>query len=211
MCYNGVMDGQEYLDQISASVRPEKKSRMSGLFSSPILKVVGIGVILLIIIMIFGGILSGGRGGVERQTTELLYNVRGTTEILNSYQWLTKSSDLRSNSVSLNSVLSLTSSELTGYLTEQYNYSEKNVSKDIVEEANLHRDEVLSALFEAKITGVLDRIYAHKIAYEISSIMTREASLYEIATDETLLNILGTSYNSLNNLYDKFNDFSETK
>ena len=48
------MDGQEYLNQISASVRPEKKSsKMGGRFmQSPIFKVLISGVAALILIII---------------------------------------------------------------------------------------------------------------------------------------------------------------
>ena len=64
-------------------------------------------------------------------------------------------------------------------------------------------------MFEAKINGILDRIYAHKMAYEISLITTREAQIMKSINNDTLNEILTTSYNSLETLYDKFNNFSE--
>ena len=88
---------------------------------------------------------------------------------------------------------------------------EKNVDKKIAEEATTMKDGLESELFEAKINGVLDRIYAHKMAYEISLITTREAQIMKSINNDTLDEILTTSYNSLSTLYEKFNDFSETK
>jgi hypothetical protein len=87
----------------------------------------------------------------------------------------------------------------------------KDANENIAEEETLAKDDLVNELFEAKINGNLDRIYAHKMAYEISLITSREIQLYKSTNNESLKEILDTSYNSLSNLYDKFNDFSETK
>ena len=79
------------------------------------------------------------------------------------------------------------------------------------EEAELVRDELNNELFEAKINGILDRIFAHKMAYEISLFLAEEDQLASNAGDETLTGLLVTSSESLENLYNKFNEFSETK
>lgn len=209
--YNWGMDGQEYLNQISTAVRPEKKSGMGGLMGSPIFKVAAVGVIAFIVIIIIGAVLSGGKGGVEKQGTELLLHIDNTSGVISTYQPSLKSSDLRSSSASLYSILSNTSRELTDYLTTKFNYKPKSVDKKWVEAATLHNDELDETLFNAKINGILDRIYAHKMAYEISLITSKESSLYASSRDDALREIINSSYNSLNNLYDKFNDFSETK
>jgi hypothetical protein len=49
------------------------------------------------------------------------------------------------------------------------------------------------------------------MALEISLITAEESSIYDASKDENLQSILEGSYNSLNNLYNNFNDFSETK
>ena len=49
------------------------------------------------------------------------------------------------------------------------------------------------------------------MAYEISLMANSEAQLLKSTNNDTLKEMLTTSYNSLDNLYDKFNDFSETK
>lgn len=205
------MDGQEYLDKISSEARPTKKSRSGGLMSSPIIRVAGIGVIVMLIVLIIGMILGGGKGGVEKQSTELLLHIDNTSSVISTYQPNLKSSALRSLSASLSAILSNTSRDLTNYLTEKYKYKANSVDKKITEEATLHKDELSNALFNAKINGVLDRIYAHKMAYEISLIKTEESSVHEITKDETLRSLLSIAYDSLDNLYAQFNEFSETK
>ena len=208
------MDGQEYLNQISASVRPEKKSsKMGGSFmQSPIFKVLIIGVAALILIIILGSILSGGGKSTLDKNVSLKLHIDNTIDIISTYRGNLKSSNLRSSSVSLSSILSNTSRELGDYIAEKYpSYKEGKEDKDLIEEATLHKDALDSDLFTAKISGTLDRIFALKMAYEISLITSEEASLSESTRDEQLKDILDTSYNSLDNLYNNFSDFSETK
>ena len=154
--------------------------------------------------------MGGGKTSDKEKLFALILHIDNTTEVIGEYQSNVKSSDLRSYSASLNGVLSNTSKDLTNYAAEKYNFKAKDVDKNIAEEETTSKDGLKSELFEAKINGVLDRIYAHKMAYEISLITTREAQLIRSAGNETLKQALTTSYNSLDNLYSKFNDFSET-
>jgi len=134
----------------------------------------------------------------------------GTSEAITEYQGNIKSSLLRSLSSSLKGVFTNTSSQLSNYLTTTYGY-EAGREKDAVKEtAEMARDELMNELFEAKINGLLDRVFAHKMALEIYSVMSDEAGIANSSSDEALKSLLSTSYDSLNNLYIQFNDFSET-
>lgn len=205
------MDGQEYLNQISASNKPVKQpSKLSGLLSSKFFLVGIVGVVLLIVIVILGAILSSGKGSEQDLSYALKLHIENTSAVIQEYQPSVKSSELRSYSASLNSILVDTDNGLTEYLSQKYNIKDKDIKANIVEEADLEKDGLTADLFEAKINGVLDRIYAHKMAYEISLITTEEASLINATKDENYKEILSNSYNSLTTLYDKFNNFSET-
>ncbi|MDO5452042.1 MAG: hypothetical protein Q4F56_03050 [Candidatus Saccharibacteria bacterium] len=206
------MDGQQYLNQISEANRPVKEVKSKGgIFSSKffIVGVIGLGLLVLIIIM--GAVLGANKGGEENLSYKLKLHLDGTAEVIQEYQPNVKSSELRSSSASLYGVLSNTSKELGSYLKEKYNFEDKNISEAITSKAELNEDELASELFEAKINGILDRIFAHKMAYEITIIMSEESKLYDSTSNETLKGLLDESYKSLENLYDKFNDFSETK
>lgn len=204
------MDRQEYLNQISMKSRPAKKSR-SGIFASKFFWIGVAGVAALILIMIIGGILGSARGSDKERLFALILHIDNTSEVIEKYQSSVKSSDLRSDSSSLAVVLSDTSKELTNYATEKYDFKKKDVSKSVAEEETLAKDGLMNELFEAKINGNLDRIYAHKMAYEVSLIATRENQLLKSTGNETLKNALNKSYSSLDVLYNKFNDFSESK
>ena len=205
------MDGQEYLNQISATNRPEKSSKFSKILTSKYFLIGAIAVVALILIMVVGAALSSGKSNEKEDGYALLLHLNNTGELVNTYQSDVKSSELRASSASLGGVLSETSKQLDEYLTAKYNVKEKDIKKDIVDEANLQKDGLNSELFEAKINGILDRVFAHKMAYEIALISTEESKLIKTTKNDNLRDLLTTSYDSLDNLYSKFNDFSETK
>ena len=206
------MDGQNYLDQIAQSIRPEKKpSGIAKLLSSKLLKGLLIGVVVLTLIIVIGSAISSSKNRVKELSFSLKLHLDNTAAVIEDYQPKVKSSNLRSSSASLDDVLSNTNRDLTNFLVDKYDFKEKSVRKELVEEATLNKDELESELFAAKINGILDRVYAHKMAYEISTIMAEEEEIFDATNNETLKSILTTSYNSLENLYSNFSDFSETK
>ena len=204
------MDGQEYLNQIAAANRPVKKTS-NGIMSSKFFKFGLIAAGALVVIIIIGMILGGGKGGEKNQSIELYLHINNTNEMIQKYQPNVKSSDLRSSSASLSGILTDVNKKIESYLTEKYNFKEKDVKEKVADEAESKKEELDDELFEAKINGTLDRVYAYNMAYEISIIMSEESKLLKSVKDETLKEALTSNYNSLENLYSKFNDFSETK
>lgn len=207
------MDGQEYLDRISAKNQPSPKKFQGTILSSRFFWVGAIGIAAFILIAILGAVLKGSGGKSKDKCFELLAHLGYASEIVSEYQPSVKSSDLRSSSASFYGVLSNTNVELTNYITEKYKTKDatKDISKKISDQAKLEKDALDAELFEAKINGILDRVYANKMAYEISMLMSQEDDLYNITKDEPLKAVLDKSYDSLKNLYDKFDGFSEIK
>ena len=206
------MDGQQYLNQISESEKAVKKARgKKNIFSSKffILGMIALGILLLTVIL--GAVLGGGKKSEKALSYDLKLHLDNTAEVIKTYQNDIKSSELRSESASLYGVLSNTSKELTDYLVEKYNFKDKSISKEKIEEATLVKDALSNELFEAKINGILDRIFAHKMAYEITIIQTEEARLVDATNNERLQELLGESDESLTILYEKFSNFSEAK
>ena len=211
MCYNEFMEGQEYLNQISATNRPMQKPHKS-LFSSKFLLVGIIGLAVLIFIIIIGAIVGGNKTDEKSLNYALKLHVDNTASIIKEYQSNVKSSELRSNSASLQNVLLTTSTDLTNYLTAKYNFkNDKDIDKKLIEEATLAKDELSSELFEAKINGILDRIFAHKMAYEISLIQSEESKILKNTKNDDLQALLNKSYESLTTLYEEFDNFSEAE
>lgn len=209
------MDKQEYLNQISESNRPVNSNNgiLGKLFSSKFFWVGIIAVVAFILIAIVGAVLKGSKGSLKTDSYTLQIRINNTMSVINSYQKLVKSSILRSDSASLNSVLSNTNRDLGNYLGEKYALKSEDITKalgsKVVDGLDQEKQALEAELFNAKINGNLDRIYAHKMAYEILVIMNDESKIYNSNSDDTLKNIMVTSYNSLENLYNKISNFSE--
>ena len=212
ICYNNInMDKQDYLNEISNSTRPATVSSTPKIFSSKFFWVGIIGVILFILIAIVGSVIGGSKNYVKDNLFSLILHINYTTDVIKEYQPHVKSSDLRSYSESLNNILSGDISNLTTYAKDKYDYSTKSIKESVQEEEQIYKDTLLSDLFNAKITGSLDFVYAQKLATDISLIQSREAQIIKTASDSNLRDTLNTSYDSLTVLYDKFNSFSEFK
>lgn len=208
------MDGQQYLDQISNANAPKKAkpANKRGILHNKFFIVGAIGVGVLLVIVILGAILSGGKDSEKSLSSKLFLHLDGTAAAIQEYQNYVRSSNLRSNSASLYGVLSDTSNGLGEYMLEKYNIKKvKDTDKKLQEKAEKTKEALTNELFEAKINGILDRTFAHKMAYEISIIKAEETELSNKTNSEALKEVLNKSYESLTNLYDKFNDFSETK
>ena len=187
------------------------QKQQKGILSSKFFLVGAIGLGALIIIIIIGALVNGNKGGEKNLSFALKLHLDNTSSVIEEYQPNVKSSSLRSSSASLDSVISDTNSKLTDFVTAKYEFKEKDVDKKLKDAAARNQEELSNELFEAKINGVLDRVYAHKMSYETSMLMTEEAKLINSSKDDALKSILSTSYDSLKNLYDNFNNFSETK
>ena len=204
------MEGQDYLNQISASNRPVKTSKgLGGILSSKFLWIGVIGVAAFIMIAMVGSMLGGGKNSEKELVLGLKTHANNTAEVMREYQQFIKSSDLRSSSASLVGVLSNMGTGLDTFIAE--NYGEVKLTEKQTAEADEAKEALTNDLFEAKINGILDRIYAHKMAYEISLFVNEEANIYDSTKNDRLKEILDESYGSLEILYSKFNDFSETK
>ena len=210
MWYNEAMDGQEYLNQISASNKPTSKTKgKGGILSSKFVMVGLIGLVALVVIIILGALLGGGKGGEKNLAISLKLHIENTTEEVKKYQSDVKSSELRSYSASFAGVLDDTKNKLDEYMTEKYGSKESKADKKLTEAAKTAKDKLDSELFEAKINGILDRIFAHKMAYEIALLRTEETQLDKSTKSDSLKETLSTSLGSLEKLYDNFNNFSE--
>ncbi len=210
------MDSQDYLDQISREARPKApgKKGVMGILTSKYVKWGAIALALLIVIIMFGSML-GGRESVQSKCTSLKLRLDKTNEVITEYQQYLKSSSLRSLSASLKGIFTNTSTQLGNFMTSAYGEGAGDVEKDEkkLAEAQLNADELENELFNAKINGLLDRTFAHKMTLEIYGVMGEEMDIYNAASSEQaeLKTLLESSHTSLNNLYTLFNDFSETK
>ena len=191
---------------------PKSSSGIGGIFSSIYFKI-GIGALIaLILIMIVGSILGGnGNSDMKTNLATLELRLEGTTEVISEYQQYLKSSRLKSISAALGSELTNTAKKIETYLDEKYEYDTGSLNSKITDAAEYDRISLNNDLFEAKINGLLDRIFVHKMDHEITTFMSEEQAIISSADDSDVQNMLKTSYSSLTTIYDEISSFSETK
>lgn len=212
-CYNySIMDRQEYLNQISAKNRPVKgPSKLKSILTSKLFWFVAGAVVLMILMMVVGTAIGKNKEGMDEKLYSLKLHIDNTSNVMNSYQNLVKSSVLRSGSASLSSIMTNTSRDLDEYISANYPEIAETKREKAESAADEAKESLTTDLFEAKINGILDRTYAHKLTYEISMLMTEEETIASSTSDDILKEIIATSYESMEKLYATFSDFSETK
>lgn len=204
------MDSEAYLNRISISNRRHKAGGNNFLNSIWFKVIVGV-VLGASIFMIFSSILGSGES-VKDKLTALKLHTTNLSKTISTYQPRVKSSSLRSNTASLNGVLTNATNGITNYMTEKYKTKDdKNVSKNLKKKEEDLTKKLEDELFNARINGLLDRTFASKMAYEITVISTRSKEILKLTKNDDLKNILNTSLNSLDNLYNSFNNYSEAR
>ena len=203
------MDSEAYLNRISASNR--KSKNVGGIFSSIWVKILITVTAVVLLIIVFSNLMTPSEG-VKDKLQALKLHTSSLTKTINTYQSRVKSSVLRSSTASLNSILVNTTSNLTNYIADKYKTKDdKSVSASIKKKEEKLTTARDNELFEARINGLLDRTFASKMAYEITVLTTREKEILKLTKNDDLKNILNDSLNSLDNLYNSFNNYSEAR
>ncbi|MBO7560754.1 hypothetical protein J6T21_01805 [Candidatus Saccharibacteria bacterium] len=203
------MDSEAYLNRISASNRKAKNS--GGIFSSIWIKIL-IAVTAVVLIIILFSNLAAPTESVKDKLVSLKLHATNLSKTIGTYQPRVKSSILRSSTASLNSILVNTTSSLTNYIADQYKTKDdKSTPANIKKKEEKLTTALEEELFNARINGFLDRTFASKMAYEITVISTREKEILKLTKNDNLKDILNSSLNSLDTLYNSFNNYSDAR
>ena len=206
------MDNLEYLNQISANTRPTKpqKDNPSPL-NKNIIKFSLFGLIGIIIIAVIASVLSNSSNSepAELSNIESLYlRINNLSSVSETYKPNIKNSSLRASSSSLNVILTNSKNNFYSILSTFYGIdaSKLTIPSNLSDEFS----ELSSSLENAQLNGLLDRIYANEMAYQISRILILESSTIERTESEEVKSAINSSYSSLEKLKNDFSKFSET-
>ena len=195
----------DYLNHISRSNRPQSKKSIGSLFSKKFILIMAGLLALSILIIIIGNIVGSARNDKDA-LDQLNVRVSNLSDVSKKYGDRLKTSTLRSLNVSLASVLNNTSNEIAPFITPT---DSKNPSPFVAtEQPDL--DHLTATLDSAHRRGYLDRIFSNEIALRINMLMSLEAEANELTSDATIKASLERSYDSLEKLYKKFSEFSDT-
>lgn len=191
------MNNLEYLNQISQETRPTSAKKSNSL--SLIIKIAVGGIAAFLFIMCVGLVLNAGKSSPTDLTKQLYVRTANLNTTLTTYNKSLKSSQLRAIGTSLNGVLTGASASLSNYLLpEGGEKGDLNPPEKLLATETTTDEELNTSLNNAKLNGILDRVYANQIQLQVSLLISFIAQLEPRTKDEALLDII-TQYQS--NLY----------
>lgn len=199
------MNKLEYLNTIAKDNRPVKPAK-SGISGGTIAKIALGGLALFILLMILGSALGNKSSKSLDLTKQLFARTTAVNEITTSYGKTLKSSQLRAISLSLSSVLTGAENQLNTYFAESDidpKLSEKTATSEAALTANL--DQTLT---NAKLNGILDRIYANQIQLQVSLLLSLISQGLSRTKDDGLISILDSYRSNLSVIEENLHNYS---
>ncbi len=202
----------EYLNQIAQDNRVAKKETLGKFPIEPKwLKIIGAGILGVILIIIIGGLL-GGLGHKERDLVDQIYaRTRNLNQAISEYGPKVKSSELRSMGNSLSNVLAETNSKVGALLTSEYGADGTDPRDEATTTSELdHIAEVNTNLNYGWLNGLMDRYFVMEMTREIALLMSLETEVTEKASSESVKNVLVNSWNNLSQLETQFSSYENS-
>ena len=202
----------DYLNQIAKDNRTAKKVSVGKFPIEPKwLKIIGAGVLGVILIMVIGGLLSG-LGHEERDLIDQIYaRTTNLNQSISEYGPKVKSSELRSMGSSLSNVLTETNSKISALLASEYGAD----GTDPRDEATTSSEaeyiaEVNTNLNYGWLNGMMDRYFVMEMTREIALLMSLETEASEKTSSEPVKSVLVNSWNNLNQLETQFSSYENS-
>ena len=201
------MDNKAYLDQIAV----KGKVKSGPIFTPMLIKLVAAGVVALITMIIVGSIISSSNTEVTK-TYERVYtrinSLASEQSPLKMYVEKLRNSDVRANALSFLSIIKSTNISLTG-LGDNIGIKTGAISKAVTEEDATNTAELTASLDEAVLNGNIDQVYASKLYYQITILLSLEAEARAKTPNQQFASLLDTSTNDLTVLQEQFKKLTE--
>ena len=210
------MDNMAYLQQISGSSsrQANRAKGISGLFSDKkIIILIGLA-LLAIIIIIVGSIMGGEKENPElAAVTRLDQRMTNLSKTISTYNKQVKSSELRAIGTTLSGILNNTDRDITALLKSDFKAEtdmEKNTVKTVQAEEAAHIADVNEKLKTGRMSGLLDRVYEREITLQVALLISLETETAGETENQTLLSVISSSLESLNNIHTQLKEFSDS-
>ena len=212
-----MVTNSEYLNQIASenrAISAAPKSFFDGFKLSPkTIRWLIIGAIAVVVIFIFGLIISnvsGGGNSANREqelTTQITLRTSTLTKSISTYSKNLKSSTLRSISTSLSSVLNETELNLESYASANFG-EDKDSDTELSDAEDAYAEELDSTLEVARLSGRLDRVFPREYEYQISILLSLESELASRTENVSLQNMLSSSTKNLQAILTQLEEYS---
>lgn len=206
------MDNFAYLNQISKSARAKStitKSKQNSPLKFSIGKFALVGTVIFILLMALGALLGSINDKPKELSKQIYLRTSNLSSTITTYNPYLKSSRLRSISVSLNTILKHTSSQLATYIGgEERDEEDLAPSQKITDSETSLSEELNLSLNNAKLNGILDRAYENQITLQVSLLLSLTSQLLARTKDEDLIAILSPFYSNLETIHSNLETYS---
>lgn len=200
------MNNLEYLNQISKDNRPVK-TKSTTAFTSLLLKIIIGAVVALALIIAVGILLGNNRTKSSDLAKQLYFRTTSLNETVKDFNPSLKSSRLRAIGTSLANTLTSANGQLANYFTAQ-NIEETSPSSSTLQSETENINSLNLALSNAKLNGILDRIYANQIQFQVSILLSLITQTIDHTKNSDLLSILQQYHSSVENIDQSLQEFS---
>lgn len=189
-----------YLDQIAAPAQ-RKTMQPWQLWGM-------IGAVLLVVIVSFLMLMSGGKGQPQKMT-DLVYRVQALENLTSTSGKQIQSSRLQALNASLNTILTGIDQQSADSLAI-YNIK-KLPSAPKTSPITGEYTDLTAKLQDAELNVVFDRTYAREITYQLSIMQSEMKGIYDHSSSKTVKNYLEKSSDNLAPLQKEFADFNDSE
>lgn len=201
------MNNLEYLNQISQETRPTAAKKSASM--SLIIKIAVGGLVAFFFLMFLGMALNSGKTNPTDLTKQLYVRTTNLNTALTTYNKSLKSSQLRAIGTSLSGVLTGASASLANYLAPSTDEkSDLNPPEKLLATETATIEELDTTLNNAKLNGILDRVYANQIQLQVSLLITFISQLEQRTKDTDLLDTIGQYQTNLYVIDQSLQDYS---
>ena len=210
------MDNMAYLQQIAGvdnSVNQKKKNDnpLAKLFNVWTFLILGILAVLVVIVMVIVSALNK----VDIKDQELMqrsywmaHNLVDTT--FGEYNEHIKNSDIRNMSASFRGVLNEIILNEKNQLSSEFQFEIDDVDEEtdaILKEEKEKIEKLNETLYEAKINGILDRVYLREMTMQIAYLRAHQSEIVARTKNSTVSDFSQRMVDNLDNLYEQFHNF----
>lgn len=199
------MNNYEYLKEISKSNR-QVKSTASGPNTGLILKILGAGALLVAILILIVTIIAS-QGKAQALARQVSFRSNNLSATLNNYNSYIKSPQLRAIGISLKATIDSGESQINSYFISQD--QETAPTEDVFNSETELVTELNITLENARLNGILDRIYANQIQLQTSLLLSLlSTTLQKAEGDETLYPIIEQYHTNLSIIDQEIDKYS---
>lgn len=200
------MNNLEYLNHISQTSQPVAR-KSAGPKPGLIPKILLGGLVALAIIGLIAFIINASTPKIDNYVRQIYYRTTTLNSVISEYNRSLKSSDLRAIANSLSGALTGASSSLSAYYTQNNQKPEDYTDKFLADESPAFT-ELETTLKNAKLNGILDRIYPVQVQLQVSLLLTLIEQTQDRAKDPYLLQTLATYSTNLTLIKQKLEAYS---